>query len=201
MFSSASATFFGFSSAFSLPPFFIYMFKIKMPINVTNLFDDIGQNVCRSHLDFLSGEHLLLSAGCPECNRVRTRVDLFRFILLHYLHKRCGLHGMKQTYSQMLVFIVHCYHIKADDFRHSQQDRNNPNQSYFNCRPRWDPDAFDSIPGYNSSVSARISGKMLRLWGLFVCDCDAFFFPFCSVKRTLQGLMLNKCICLMKYDR
>lgn len=135
---------------------------------------------------FLSGEHLLLSAGCPECNRIQTRVDLFCSILLHYLHKRCGLHGMKQTYSQMLVFIVHCYHIKADDFRHSQQDRNNPNQSYFNCRPRWDPDAFDSIPGYNSSVSAQISGKMLRLWGLFVWDCDAFFFSFLFSEKNIS---------------
>lgn len=96
-------------------------------------------------------------------------------ILLHYLHEHCGLHGMKQTYSQMLVFIVHCYHIKADNFRHSQQERNNPYQSYFNCCPCWNPNAFDSIPGYDSSVSAKINGKMLRLGGLFVCNNDTFF--------------------------
>lgn len=93
-----------------------------------------------------------------------------------YLHELCGLHGMKQTYSQMPVFIVHCYHIKADNFGHSQQDRNNPDQSYFDCRPHWNADAFDSIPGHHSSVSAQINWKTLWLGGLFVCNNDTFFF-------------------------
>lgn len=111
----------------------------------------------------------------------QTRVDLFVLSCcivsrrLYYLHERCGLHGMKQTYSQMLVFIVHCYQIKADDFRHSQQDRNNPNQSYFDYRPHWNPDAFDSIPGYYSSVSAKSMGKWNGFGDFFLCNYNIFF--------------------------
>lgn len=65
----------------------------------------------------------------------KTRVDVVFLILLLYLHEQRGLHGMKQTNPQMLVFILHCYHIKADNFRHSQQDRSNPNQNDFGGCP------------------------------------------------------------------
>lgn len=141
-----------------------------------------------------------LFASCPvstykycrvlDMNRqsTQTHVDLFvlscciSWRLSHYPHDLCGLHGMKQTYSQMLVFIVHCHHIKADNFRHSQQDRNNPYQSYFDCCPRWNPDAFDSIPGYNSSVSAKSMGKCCGL-GDFLSATMIYF----SVKEHFKG--------------
>ncbi len=118
------------------------------------VYKDIYKNVsgiCWMKLGDVILEPLFVSCPvdtykyCPVLDKKRqssqTRVDLFilsccvSWRLLHYLHDLCGLHGMKQTYSQMLVFIVHCYHIKADNFRHSQQDRNNPYQSYFDCCP------------------------------------------------------------------
>lgn len=103
---------------------------------------------------FFSYHRLLLYVERTKHNPIKNTCWSVCLNLLHYLHEQSGLHGMKQTYSQMLVFVVHCYHIKADNFRHGQQDRNNPNQTYFKCCPRWNPDAFDSIPGYDSSVSA-----------------------------------------------
>lgn len=109
--------------------------------------------------------------------------------LILYLHERGGLHGMKQAYPQMLVFIVHCYHIKADHFRHSQQDRNNPYQRYFHRCPHWNPDAFDSIPEYYSSVSAESMGKCYGLGDFlffFVWNNNRFF-----SLRTFEGLILN----------
>lgn len=104
----------------------------------------------------------------PLCNW-HSQVDLFvlprrvTWRLFPYLHELRGLHGVKQTYPQMLVFIVHCYHIKANNLRHCQQNRNNPYQSYFDCCPHWDPNAFDSIPSYYSSVSAKSIRKYYGL--------------------------------------
>lgn len=117
-------------------------------------------------------------------HETQTHVDLCSvLILLLYLHEQRGLHGMKQTYPQMLVFILHCYHIKADNFRHSQQDRNNPNQNDFSGCPSWNPGAFDLIPGYDSTVSVKINGIMLRLGGLFVCNDDTFIHWFQNISR------------------
>lgn len=117
-------------------------------------------------------------------HETQTHVDLLFFLLLLlYLHEQRGLHWMKQTYPQMLVFILHCYHIKADNFRHSQQDRNNPNQNDFSGCPSWNPSAFDLIPGYDSPVSVKINGIMLRLPGLFVCNNDTFIHWFQNISR------------------
>lgn len=117
-------------------------------------------------------------------------------ILLLYLHEQRGLHGMKQTNPQMLVFILHCYHIKADNFRHSQQDRNNPNQNDFGGCPSWNPGAFDLIPGYDSPVSVKINGTMLRLRGFFffVCSNDTFIHWFQHISRAYakQFYLLDK---------
>lgn len=93
-------------------------------------------------------------------------VDLFTVVIVlnrKYLHKLRGLHRMEETYSQMLVFIVHCYHIKANNFRHSKHDRNNPYQSYFDCCPHRNANAFDSFPGHYSSVPAESTGKCYGL--------------------------------------
>lgn len=123
-----------------------------------------------------------------------THVDVRFLILLLYLHEQRGLHGMKQTNPQMLVFILHCYHIKADNFRHSQQDRNNPNQNDFGGCPSWKPGAFDLIPGYDSPVSVKINGTMLRLRGLFVCKNDTFIHWFQHISRAYakQFYLLDK---------
>lgn len=124
----------------------------------------------------------------------KTRVDSIFLILLLYLHEQRGLHGMKQTYPQLLVFILHCYHIKGDNFRHSQQDRNNPNQNNFGGCPRWNPGAFDLIPGYDSPVSVKINGTMLRLRGLFICNNDTFIHWFQHISRAYakQFYLLDK---------
>lgn len=84
---------------------------------------------------------------------------------LHHLHELRGLHGMKQTYTQMPVFIVHRYHVEADKFGHGQHNGDKPYQSYFSCGPHRNADAFHPVPGYHGSVSA----KSMTTWGLFVC--------------------------------
>lgn len=127
---------------------------------------------------------------------------LERFVLSHctawhYLHELYVSDGVQQAHPQMFFFVVHCYHIKADHFRDRQQDwEKKTYRGYFNRHPHRNPNAFDLIPRYNGTVSAK---SMREHYGSGNFYLEQWWFFFLPCWRAFQGLMLNKSVYLMKY--